>query len=119
MGSPDAQAYLASPEVVAASALAGHITGPAADEQDFAEVEFGPGDGIKEEDRMITAEEALDKIIGQLDQKIESAESKFGAKEVQEEETELTDILPGFPEKIQGEILWLDVDNLNTDGICE
>jgi homoaconitate hydratase len=28
MGSPDAKAYLASPEVVAASALRGYISGP-------------------------------------------------------------------------------------------
>ncbi|KAK8920139.1 Homoaconitase, mitochondrial [Metarhizium anisopliae] len=29
----------------------------------------------------------------------------------------LTDILPGFPEKIEGEIVFLDNDNINTDGI--
>ena len=27
------------------------------------------------------------------------------------------DILPGFPEKISGEIIFCDADNLNTDGI--
>jgi len=32
------------------------------------------------------------------------------------EET-LTDILPGFPEKVEGEIVFCDADNINTDGI--
>ncbi|KAG9589392.1 hypothetical protein KCU77_g8313, partial [Aureobasidium melanogenum] len=29
----------------------------------------------------------------------------------------LTDILPGFPEKVTGEIVWCNGDNINTDGI--
>lgn len=29
----------------------------------------------------------------------------------------LTEVLPGFPEKIEGEIVFCDADNLNTDGI--
>jgi homoaconitate hydratase len=32
------------------------------------------------------------------------------------EET-LTDILPGFSEKVEGEIVFCDADNINTDGI--
>ena len=33
-----------------------------------------------------------------------------------EEET-LTEVLPGFPEKIEGEIIFTDNDNTNTDAI--
>ena len=29
----------------------------------------------------------------------------------------LTDILPGFPEKVTGEIVFCDADNINTDAI--
>ena len=34
-----------------------------------------------------------------------------------EENDTPVEILPGFPNKIQGEIVWCDVDNLSTDGI--
>ena len=122
MGSTDAKAYLASPEVVAASALSGKISGP--DQYQKSEgwkgVEFGEGDGIKEEDRMITADEALEKIIGQLDSIVISAEKEFGTETeipTQQGEEKLVSILPGFPEKISGEIIFCDADNINTDGI--
>ncbi|KAJ2970448.1 hypothetical protein NUW58_g9695 [Xylaria curta] len=45
--------------------------------------------------------------IDSLVERIESAEG----------ESAQTDILPGFPEKISGQITWLDSDNLSTDGI--
>jgi len=64
---------------------------------------------------MITAEEALEKIIGQLDNVIDTAE-----KEIMPEQTtpaKEIEILPGFPEKIEGEIVFCDADNINTDGI--
>ncbi len=85
MGSREAQCYLASPEVVAASAVAGYITGP----RSFAEQvparqysEF-PADGFP---------------------------SDRGS-------TERVEILPGFPEQIQGRLVFLPQDNLNTDAI--
>lgn len=117
MGSPAAKAYLASPEVVAASALAGKIAGPGWYQQPegISGVVMGEGDGVREEDRMITAEEALEKIIGQVDNVIETAEkdiapeAKITTKEVE--------ILPGFPSKVEGEILFCDADNINTDAI--
>ena len=58
---------------------------------------------------MITAEEALEKIIGQLDDVIETAE-----KDIFPEEAALpaksTQIVPGFPEVVQGEIVFCDSD---------
>jgi homoaconitate hydratase len=117
MGSTDAKAYLASPEVVAASALKGRISGPGWYERpaSWREVVRGEGDGIREEDRMITAEEALEKIIGQLDNMVESAEQSFGREEVAHEKA--TGVYHGFPEKVEGEIVFCDADNINTDGI--
>ncbi|KAK3217172.1 hypothetical protein GRF29_1g2137823 [Pseudopithomyces chartarum] len=123
MGSPDAKAYLASPEVVAASALSGKISGPGWYEEpaDYQGVRRGEGDGVIEEERMMTIEEMLERAIKQAEEQIESAEG--GAVETQsanppdsEQET-LTEILPGFPEKISGEIVFCDADNINTDGI--
>ncbi|MGD9897922.1 MAG: homoaconitase [Calditrichaceae bacterium] len=80
MGSPEAQAYLASPAVVAASALAGFIDMP----YNFEAVE--------------TSGEI--KSLGKSSGK--SAKVR---------------ILDGFPEKMQGELLFCHQDNLNTDGI--
>ncbi|KAL8961976.1 MAG: hypothetical protein Q9183_005224, partial [Haloplaca sp. 2 TL-2023] len=120
MGSTDAKAYLSSPEVVAASALHGQITGPGWYEQpkDWSGVVRGEGDGVAEEDRMITADEALDKVIGQLDSLIEDGEKDIHASKSQsQDEGVLTEILPGFPERVEGEIVFCDADNINTDGI--
>lgn len=118
MGSPDAKAYLASPEVVAASALSGKISGPGWYEkpEGWSGVVLGEGDGVREEDRMITAEEALEKIIGQLDNVIETAEKDIEPEGAMTTTKEI-EILPGFPEKVEGEILFCDADNINTDGI--
>ncbi|KAK5061499.1 mitochondrial Homoaconitase [Exophiala bonariae] len=121
MGSPDAKAYLASPEVVAASALSGKISGPGwyQKPEGWSGVVRGEGDGIKEEDRMITADEAFQKIIDQLDGMIETAEQTFGEEEqpVVEQSTGTTQVYPGFPERVEGEIIFCDADNINTDGI--
>ncbi len=120
MGSTDAKAYLASPEVVAASALSGKISGPGWYErpEGWSGVIRGEGDGVKEEDRMITADVAFDKIIAQLDNMIESAEESFGETEqAKEAPSGSTEIYPGFPERVEGEIIFCDADNINTDGI--
>ncbi|KAF2002477.1 homoaconitase mitochondrial precursor [Amniculicola lignicola CBS 123094] len=124
MGSPDAKAYLASPEVVAASALSGKISGPGWYEEPsgYAGVRRGEGDGIAEEDRMMTIEDMLEKAIKQAEQTIESAETAATdaqpiAPQPSSESESLTEILPGFPEKISGEIVFCDADNINTDGI--
>ncbi|MCJ1286517.1 mitochondrial Homoaconitase [Xylographa opegraphella] len=121
MGSTDAKAYLASPEVVAASALSGKISGPGTYVQPkgWQGVVLGDGDGIREEDRMITADEALEKVIGQLDSIVSDAESDlFGAPVTETVESDsIIDVLPGFPEKVTGEIVFCDADNISTDGI--
>lgn len=123
MGSPDAKAYLASPEVVAASALSGKISGPGWYEKPVGvdKVVLGEGNGNVEQDKAISIEEALDRLISQADSIIESAENNLlgGSTSATESESEesLTSILPGFPEKVEGEIVFCDADNINTDGI--
>ncbi|KAK2749413.1 mitochondrial Homoaconitase [Myotisia sp. PD_48] len=120
MGSTDAKAYLASPEVVAASALSGKISGPGWYEkpEGWTGIVRGEGDGIKDDD-FITAEQALEKVIGQLDGLLADAEKTFGAEEppVEKESSSLTELYPGFPERVSGEIIFCDGDNINTDGI--
>ncbi len=81
MGSRDAQCYLASPEVVAASAVAGYIAGPHSFE------DFEP-----------TRRYA------------EFATNGKGS-------CEKVEILPGFPERVKGRLVFLPQDNLNTDAI--
>ncbi len=79
MGSRDAKCYLASPEVVAASALAGYIRGP-----------------FKMEDRTPV------RIY-----------REFPANAAAEK----VDILPGFPERVRGRLVFMPQDNVNTDAI--
>lgn len=128
MGSTDARAFLGSPEVVAASALSGKLSGPGwyQPPEGWTGVVRGTGDGIREEERMLTAEQALEKVIGQIDDLVSDGEKRFapeegsgagaGAEEAQDE-GELTDVYPGFPERVSGEIVFCDGDNINTDGI--
>lgn len=80
MGSRDAECYLASPQVVAASAVAGYICGP---------TEF--------------AERPLKRNFEDL------AVGASGGEAVE--------ILPGFPQRVCGRLVFLPADNLNTDGI--
>jgi homoaconitate hydratase len=125
MGSPDAKAYVASPEVLAASALKGTISGPGWYEKPAGveKVVLGEGNGDPEQDRAMRIGEALDKIISQADFIIEPAEKSITGDSLKEgeetegEETEaeesLTSVLPGFPEKVEGEIIFCDADNIN------
>jgi homoaconitate hydratase len=80
MGSRNAQCYLASPAVVAASAVAGRICGPTSFESRRLEPSF------------------------------ESFEPPAATDETVE-------ILPGFPTSLDGRLVFLPPDNLNTDGI--
>ncbi len=80
MGSRDAQCYLGSPAVVAASAVAGYICGPA----DIPA-------------RAITRHFEL------------AADTPTMCESV--------NIIPGFPFRIGGRLVFLPQDNLNTDGI--
>ncbi len=79
MGSRDAQCYLASPEVVAASAVAGYIRGP------YEVKGREPMRSYTEFPVLATAERV--------------------------------DILPGFPERVRGRLVFLPEDNINTDAI--
>ncbi|PRT55131.1 Homoaconitase, mitochondrial [Wickerhamiella sorbophila] len=89
MGSRDALAYLASPEVVAASAILGRIGFP-------EEVE---GKAVPKTQDLVKNIKANPKPTGAS--ATEAAVS----------------VLPGFPESIEGELVLCDADNINTDAI--
>ncbi|KAM9902010.1 hypothetical protein OXX79_004198 [Metschnikowia pulcherrima] len=88
MGSKDALAYLASPEVVAASAVLGRIGGP----------EELTGNSVTRNDEIVKSIEIT---------KAEPAGDAESAVEV----------LDGFPKSIEGELILCDAENINTDGI--
>jgi homoaconitate hydratase len=110
MGSRDAKAYLASPEVVAASALSGIITGPGIYQvpENWTGVDAGYGTGLPR-----TPETELSGLVQQLDSFIDRVESAVAPAE----DKPATEILPGFPSRISGEIVFCDADNLDTDAI--
>lgn len=87
MGSKDALAYLASPEIVAASAVLGKIGGP-------EELEGGSIPVVKP-------------IVKSIE--ITSAKPTG--------ESAAVEVLEGFPKVIEGELILCDADNINTDGI--
>ena len=89
MGHPKAQAYLASPAVVAASAVKGYICGP--DSLDPS--------ALPKTDRPTFS--------------ISNAEPSTSVKS----SVEVEPPLPGFPSTFRGPLLFAPQDNLNTDGI--
>jgi len=89
MGSRDALAYLASPEVVAASAIKGAIAGPGTYNPTTPTVSYTTASAAAASSTPISTPET---------------ESK-------------TSVLPGFPSSISGELIFCDADNINTDGI--
>ncbi|ODV95600.1 hypothetical protein PACTADRAFT_50299 [Pachysolen tannophilus NRRL Y-2460] len=91
MGSKDALAFLASPEIVAASAVMGKIAAP----------EEVLGEPLKE------VKEIVKEVI--------IHEKPSGADEDSSSST--VEVLEGFPESIEGELILCDADNINTDGI--
>lgn len=114
MGSRLAQAYLASPEVVAASALNGTISGPGTYEtpENYEGVDYGYGTGAA-----ATPASELGNALEQLESLIGRLEASSGGEEESSSSAAGTKILPGFPDKITGEIVFCDADNLDTDNI--
>jgi homoaconitate hydratase len=94
MGSRDAQCYLASPAVVAASAVAGYICGPETLRRPANERE-----DRKRQGGMLAKYKNL-----RVGRKTEAA-------------SETVEIIPGFPERVRGRLVLVPKDNLNTDAI--
>lgn len=92
MGSRDAECYLASPVVVAASALAGRIVGPASVRSGRVEAPAAP--------RPSFAPPPAERTVP-------LARPSSAPRE----------LVDGFPRRMTGELVWLPKDNLNTDGI--
>lgn len=99
MGHPDALAYLASPAVVAASAIKGEICGPAGLDIEALSKIVKPVTSIETFSEDGAAEE--------------EASSGEGAVAAETREK----VLEGFPEVFKGPLLFAPQDNLNTDGI--
>ncbi|KAI5866748.1 mitochondrial Homoaconitase [Durotheca rogersii] len=130
MGSTAALAYLASPEIVAASAIRGKIAGPGwyQKPEGVEKVIIGEGSGDHIVDQTRSFENAFDKLINDIEGMVaaaEGAEGAEGAEDATEQQSQpsasneetLTEILPGFPDMVEGEIIFCDNDNINTDGI--
>ncbi|EFY99757.2 aconitase a/isopropylmalate dehydratase [Metarhizium robertsii ARSEF 23] len=122
MGSTKAKAYLASPETVAASALRGKIAGPGWYQrpEGVQKVIIGEGSGDHVADRARSIEKALDKLLCEADSVIATAEgagAEQSSSPAAAEDEALTEVIPGFPERIEGEIVFCNGDNINTDGI--
>jgi len=88
MGSRESFVYLSSPAVVAASAVAGRIAGPRRTSVAGARLREALEHGSAT--RMVARPAAADTVVT---------------------------ILEGFPERLEGELLLVPKDNLNTDGI--
>jgi len=108
MGARDSLVYLASPVVVAASAIAGKIAGP----KYLDQLKTGP-----------TADVAAGAPAGRHPERAQRPEDLARLAKCRQiprsarNDKVPVQILPGFPEKIEGELLLVPKDNLNTDGI--
>ena len=90
MGAPDSQVYLASPAVVAASAVAGKIAAPAG---------------------------AAARSGAELRQALEQGSRVAAAPPPPPASAHAVELIAGFPQRVEGELLLVPKDNLNTDGI--
>ena len=108
-------AYLGSPEVVAASAIKGKIAGPNWYEkpEGVEKVIIGEGSGDHVADQASAVMDGFDKLLSEMDSMIASAEGgeeKAPIEAAADGAEELTEVLPGFPEKIEGEILFVSTN---------
>ncbi|KAL3590966.1 mitochondrial Homoaconitase [Fusarium poae] len=112
LGSRLAHAYLSSPEVVAASVLNGVLSGPGVYEvpENYTGVEYGYGTG-----KPATIENGLGTALEQLESLIDRVQTTIPTGD--DAPQVATNILPGFPSRISGEIVFADADNLDTDNI--
>lgn len=121
MGSTEAKAYLASPEVVAASALKGRIAGPGIymKPEGWTGVEKGERDDSREVNRTISIEGALDRLVQEAEALVVDGQKSVEAPSVPEVPStgSRAAVIDGFPEKISGEIVYVPIDNCNTDAI--
>ncbi|MGD8394858.1 MAG: aconitase family protein, partial [Candidatus Eiseniibacteriota bacterium] len=112
MGARSARAYLASPAVVAASAVAGHITDAGIEPGDAAAASAATAASVATAASATTTAPA-DATEGGEPTPVATLEP--GPTPTSEGAT--VAIRPGFPATVSGEILLVDTDNLNTDGI--
>lgn len=99
MGSPNAKAYLASPAVVAASAVQGMICGPS------------------NLDAAMMDNEAGLKFSMEIHQKQAAPAKEIASGQEKAQASSQAALLPGFPAKFRGPLIFAPQDNLNTDGI--
>jgi homoaconitate hydratase len=88
MGSRDAEVYLSSPAVVAASAIRGTICGPGA---------------------VVPTARRASRVPQPVGREVIHRQPAAGPVSI--------DLMAGFPHEVRGELLWVPKDNLNTDGI--
>jgi homoaconitate hydratase len=108
MGSRSAQAYLASPAVVAQSALKGYIARVDEKEED------GRENGAEEEEegwRVMVAE------TQQQQQQYEEGSSSSSSSGMGTSSSSITTIIKGFPPLLRGTVLLTPQANIDTDGI--
>ncbi len=104
--------YLTSPEVVAASAIKGQIASPGwyLKPDGVEKVIVGEGTGDFVADKARSTGDAFEKLIAEMESMISAAEGNPEATAASATATPaeevLTDVLPGFPEKIEGEIVF-------------
>lgn len=109
-GSPKAVCYLASPEVVAASAIQGKIAGPGwySNPKGVVKIIFCEGTSDFVADKARSVEDAFGQIIGEMESMISApkrAAEQSASPAVTEDEAS-TDVVPGFAEKVEGEIVF-------------
>ncbi|KAI9596753.1 homoaconitase [Syncephalis fuscata] len=95
MGSLKAKAYLASPAVVAASAIHGYITSP----------------NLLQSNATSGTSSTTNSVKINVSDSIAATQGPDATKST------AMDIIAGFPKQLRGEIIFCPADNLNTDGI--